>query len=75
MNTKIILGMEMATERNAVIESASQDLSDSQRTIASLDKGEAIVTSSFVKFAIPLKIPLFNPKIPKPVRANITDLA
>ena len=47
MNTKIILGIEMGAERNAVIESSAQDLSDDSRTIASLDKGEAIVTSIF----------------------------
>lgn len=60
MNTKIILGMEMNTERNAVIESSPQDLSKDGRTIASLDKGEAIVTSTFTKFAVPVKIPLFS---------------
>jgi len=45
MNTKIILGNEMASERHAIIDSASQDLSDDNRIIASLDKGEAIVSS------------------------------
>ncbi len=60
MNTKIILGLEMKPERQAVIESASQDLSDDDRSIASLDKGEAIVTSNFARFAIPVKIPLFE---------------
>jgi uncharacterized protein len=59
MNTKIILGIEMAPERQAVIDSASQDLSNDARNIASLDKGEAIVTSNFARFAIPLKIPYF----------------
>ncbi len=59
MNTKIILGIEMAAERNAVIESAAQDLSDDARTIASLDKGEAIVTSIFTRFAVPLSIPYY----------------
>lgn len=59
MNTKIILGIEMGAERNAVIESAAQDLSDDARTIASLDKGEAIVTSIFTKFAVPLSIPFY----------------
>lgn len=56
MNTKVILGMEMASERAALVESAAQDLSTAHRTIASLDKGEAIVSSSFMKFAIPIKI-------------------
>ncbi len=60
INTKIILGMEMAPERQALIESAAQDLSSDDRNIASLDKGEAIVTSSFTRFAIPIKVPLLN---------------
>jgi uncharacterized protein len=60
MNTKIILGIEMAPERQAIIESASQDLSEDNRNIASLDIGEAIITSNFAKFALPIKIPLFE---------------
>ena len=60
MNTKIILGNEMKQERDAIVASASQDLSDDDRNIASLDKGEAIVTSIFVPFAMPIKIPLFR---------------
>ncbi len=62
MNTKIILGLELGTERNAIIESASQDLSKDDRHIASLDRGEAIITSNFTKFAVPIHIPLFEPK-------------
>ncbi len=60
MNTKIILGIEMEPERRAIIESASQDLSKDGRNIASLDKGEALITSTFTKFAIPVHIPLFD---------------
>ena len=60
MNTKIILGNEMKQEREAIIASASQDLSDDDKNIASLDKGEAIITSIFVPFAMPIKIPLFE---------------
>ena len=60
INTKIILGIEMKPERTAIIESASQDLSDDDRTIASLDIGEALISSNFVKFAIPVKIPIFE---------------
>ncbi|MFT4311957.1 MAG: ATP-binding protein [Candidatus Woesearchaeota archaeon] len=62
MNTKIILGIEMAPERNAIIESAAQDLREDSRAIASLDKGEAIITSNFTRFAIPVKIPFFEKK-------------
>ena len=57
MNTKIILGIELKPERQAIIESAAQDLSSDDRMIASLDKGEAIVTSNFLSFAMPIRIP------------------
>ena len=60
LNTKIILGNEMSTERRAIIDSAAQDLSQDDRNIASLDKGEAIVTSIFTKFAVPIQIPKFE---------------
>ncbi len=60
MNTKIILGIEMNSERQAVIESSPQDLSRDNRTIAALDKGEALVTSTFTRFAVPIRIPLFK---------------
>ncbi len=60
MNTKIILGTEMAAERSAIIESAAQDLSEDSRNIASLDKGEAIITSNFARFALPIKTPHFK---------------
>ena len=50
----------MGSERLAVIESSPQDLSQDNRNIASLDKGEAIVTSTFTRFAVPVKIPLFS---------------
>ncbi|MGM5482921.1 MAG: ATP-binding protein [Nanobdellota archaeon] len=71
MNTKIIMGIEMNPERQAIIESASQDLSDDSRNIASLDKGEAIISSNFSKFAMPVKIPLFNELISK-TKENIS---
>lgn len=55
MNTKILLGMEMEKERNIVISSSPQDLSKDSRIIASLDKGEGIITSIFTKFPIPFR--------------------
>ena len=60
INTKIILGIEMKPERTAIIESASQDLSEDDRNIASLDIGDALISSNFSKFAIPVKIPDFE---------------
>lgn len=65
LNTKIILGNEMATERHAVIDSACQDLSNDDRAIASLDKGEAIISSTFTKFAVPIQVPKFEDYIQK----------
>lgn len=78
MNTKIILGIEMEPERNAIIESASQDLSKDSRNIASLDRGEALITSNFTKFAIPVSIPLFDKdfiSIASPINKTKTDLS
>ena len=60
MNTKIVLGIEMKPERQAIIESASQDLSEDDRTIASLDIGEALITSNFARFVTPISIPFFE---------------
>ena len=60
MNTKIILGNELKPEREAIIDSAAQDLSTDDQNIASLDIGEAIVSSNFTKFAIPIQVPLFE---------------
>ncbi|MFH0835924.1 MAG: ATP-binding protein [Candidatus Micrarchaeota archaeon] len=60
INTKIILGNEMKAEREALIDSAAQDLTTDSKAIASLDKGEAIVTSAFTKFAVPVRVPLFE---------------
>jgi uncharacterized protein len=74
MNTKIILGIEMASERAAIIDSAAQDLSSDSRNIASLDKGEALITSNFTKFATPVKIPLFTELVKsKPEKEYTTD--
>jgi DNA helicase HerA-like ATPase len=60
MNTKIILGNELGSERAAIISSASQDLSADDQNIASLDKGEAIISSNFTRFAVPIQAPLFE---------------
>jgi DNA helicase HerA-like ATPase len=79
MNTKIILALEMQPERKAIVESSSQDLSEGYKSIASLDIGEAIVSSSFIKFPIPVKIPLFDSvvmeklKEQKDVKGNIRN--
>lgn len=60
MNTKITLGNELAIGRDSLIQIGSQGLSSDVRNIASLDKGEAIISSNFTKFAFPIKIPLLE---------------
>ncbi|MBI1971938.1 MAG: ATP-binding protein [Candidatus Aenigmarchaeota archaeon] len=71
MNTKVIFGNELAVEREAIISSASQDLSKDGKNIASLNKGEAIISSIFTNFAIPVKVPSIDELIksagPRPV--------
>jgi len=74
INTKIILGIEMQPERQAIIDSASQDLSSDSRAIAALDKGEAIITSNFTRFAIPIKIPLFEEFVKEKIKEEKNDL-
>ncbi len=73
LNTKIILGNEMKSERDAIISSAPQDLSKDSKMISSLDKGEAIVSSIFTKFAIPIKIELFEEIIDSQRNAKKND--
>jgi DNA helicase HerA-like ATPase len=73
MNTKIILGNEMGPERRTLIESSAQDLTDDSQTIASLDIGEAIVTSNFTKFAVPIKIPLYEDLLSAIIVENKSD--
>lgn len=70
MNTKIILGMEMSKEREMVIHSSAQDIEELDKSIASLDKGEAIITSSFLKFPVPIAIPLFSEMVRKDLIKN-----
>lgn len=65
MNTKMILGNELKLERQAIIESASQDLSEDDHNIAGLDLGEAIISSIYVPFALPIKIPNFQDVVEK----------
>ncbi len=60
MNTKIILGIPSPADRQAVIDSSAQDISDESAEIQMLDRGEAIITSPFIDFPMPLKIYLFD---------------
>ncbi|MBS3147625.1 ATP-binding protein [Candidatus Woesearchaeota archaeon] len=75
LNTKVIFGIELRPERQAIIESASQDLSSDDRNIASLDKGEALVSSSFLPFAMPIKVMPEEHRPQSPSRTGFAGLA
>jgi hypothetical protein len=60
IGTKVIMGNELALERKRLMESASQDLTAYDQLIAGLDKGEAIISSIFSKFPVPIQVPLFE---------------
>ena len=60
MNTKVIFGLEMGPERDAIIMCASHDLSKNSRQIASLNRGEAIISSTFSPFALPIAVSPFD---------------
>ncbi|MCX8182658.1 MAG: ATP-binding protein [Candidatus Methanomethyliaceae archaeon] len=60
IGTKIIMGNEMARERERLIESSPQDLSQYEQVIAGLERGESIISSIFSKFPVPIYTPLFE---------------
>ncbi len=65
MNTKVILGIPSPADRTAVVNSAAQDISDEMTEIQMLDVGEAIVTSPFIDFPLPVKIFKFEDIVEK----------
>jgi len=60
MNTKVILGIPSPEDRMAIINSSSQNISDESLEIQMLEIGEALITSPFVKFPLPVNIYDFN---------------
>ncbi len=65
MNTKVILGIPSPADRTAVVNSAAQDISDEMTEIQMLDVGEAIITSPFIDFPLPVKIFKFEDIVEK----------
>jgi len=74
MNTKVILGMPSSSDRNAVVESSSQNISDEGPEIQILDKGEAIITSPFIDFPMPVKIFNFEELVTDSSKKKISGL-
>jgi len=65
MNTKIILGLPSSSDRTAVIESAPQNIEDDSTEIQLLDTGEALLTSPFIQFPLPVRIFKFEEVLQK----------
>lgn len=63
MNTKVILGLPAPADREAVINSSSQNIADESTEVQMLDRGEAIITSPFIEFPLPVKIFDFNERV------------
>lgn len=60
LNTKVYLGMASGRERRAAIDNALNDMTGEEDELLKLDIGEAILTSSALGFAIPIKVPLID---------------
>ncbi len=63
MNTKVILGITSPSDRQAIINSSAQDISDESVEIQMLDKGEALITSPFIIFPLPVKVHHFETQL------------
>ena len=59
-NTLFILGLADKGDRNVLRDSAKQDVSQLSNEIQMLMPGEALITSPFTPFAIPVKIHLYE---------------
>ena len=59
-NTLFVLGLADRADRNVLKDSAKQDISQLSNEIQMLMPGEALITSPFTPFAIPVKIHLYE---------------
>jgi len=71
MNTKVVLGIPSPSDRQAIINSSAQDINDEASEIQMLDKGEAIITSPFTNFPLPVKVHFFDNLIKDESRGKI----
>lgn len=60
MNTKVMLGLPSPVDRNAIINSSAQDINDEAGEIQMLDRGEALITSPFTIFPLPVSVHYFD---------------
>jgi hypothetical protein len=74
LNTKVYLGMASGKERRAAVDNALSDMSSEDEELVRLDAGEAIVTSSVLGFAVPVKVQLVDELMAAGSKENIRAL-
>jgi DNA helicase HerA-like ATPase len=72
-NTLFILGLADRGDRNILRDSAKQDVSQLSNEIQMLMPGEALITSPFTPFAIPVKIHLYEDYLKNLAQTKIED--
>jgi DNA helicase HerA-like ATPase len=72
-NTLFILGLADKGDRNILRDSAKQDVSQLSNEIQMLMPGEALITSPFTPFAIPVKIHLYEDYLKNISQTKIED--
>ena len=72
-NTLFILGLADKGDRNILRDSAKQDVSQLSNEIQMLMPGEALITSPFTPFALPVKIHLFEDYLKNLAQTKIED--
>jgi DNA helicase HerA-like ATPase len=72
-NTLFILGLADKGDRNILRDSAKQDVSQLSNEIQMLMPGEALITSPFTPFAIPVKIHLYENYLKNLAQTRIED--
>ena len=72
-NTLFILGLADKGDRNILRDSAKQDVSQLSNEIQMLMPGEALITSPFTPFALPVKIHLYEDYLKNLTQTKIED--
>ncbi len=72
-NTLFVLGLADRADRNVLKDSAKQDISQLSNEIQMLMPGEALITSPFTPFAIPVKIHLFEEYLKSLAQSKISE--
>jgi DNA helicase HerA-like ATPase len=72
-NTLFVLGLADRADRNVLRDSAKQDITQLSNEIQMLMPGEALITSPFTPFAIPVKIHLYEEYLKSLAQSQISQ--